>query len=196
MHYLTLLALLRDVQYHIRTSITFKDNPEYSKDELLKGLKTLDGVIHKLAHNETNQQNIVKPIVNWFEQAKPEPTERDLQTQIGCHFEEVAEMYNALKKKEHLEALESIATAFKQGKDTISSLNTKNARIELLDALCDQIVTAIGVAYMMGFNIEGALKEVNDSNWSKFKDGKPIFNEQGKIMKGENYFKPNLEEFV
>ncbi|SSX60346.1 nucleoside triphosphate pyrophosphohydrolase family protein [Actinobacillus lignieresii] len=69
-------------------------------------------------------------------------------------------------------------------------------KVELLDALCDQIVTAIGVAHMFGMNIQGALQEVANSNDSKFEDGKPVFNEQGKIAKGKHYFKPNLERFV
>lgn len=49
----------------------------------------------------------------------------------------------------------------------------------------------------MGFDMSGALKEVNLSNWSKFdENGNPIFNENGKIVKGENYFKPDLAKFV
>lgn len=73
--------------------------------------------------------------------------------------------------------------------------NTIN-QIELLDALCDQIVTAIGVAHMFGFDIQGALQEVANSNDSKFEDGKPVFNEHGKIAKGKNYFKPELAKFI
>ena len=71
-----------------------------------------------------------------------------------------------------------------------------DSRRELLDALCDQIVTAVGVAYMLGMDIQGALNEVNRSNWSKFVDGKAVFNEQGKIAKSENYTPPQLVEFV
>ena len=67
---------------------------------------------------------------------------------------------------------------------------------ELLDALCDQIVTAVGVAHMLGMDIEGALNEVNNSNWSKFEDGEPVFNEQGKIAKGRDYFAPDLTRFI
>ncbi|MEG9499874.1 hypothetical protein [Mannheimia indoligenes] len=62
--------------------------------------------------------------------------------------------------------------------------------------LCDQIVTAIGVAYMFGMDIQGALKEVADSNDSKFENGEPVFNEQGKIAKGKHYFSPNLKQFI
>lgn len=69
-------------------------------------------------------------------------------------------------------------------------------KTELLDALCDQIVTAVGVAHMFGMNIEGALTEVNRSNWSKFVNEAPVFDENGKIAKGPDYTPPDLTEFL
>lgn len=69
-------------------------------------------------------------------------------------------------------------------------------RIGLLDALCDQIVTATGVGTFLGMNVPGAMDEVNRSNYSKFVDGQPIFNENRKVMKGPNYTKPDLTPFV
>ena len=69
-------------------------------------------------------------------------------------------------------------------------------KIALLDALADQIVTVTGVANAFGFDILGALEEVNRSNFSKFEDDKPVFNEQGKITKGKDYSKPNLKPFI
>jgi len=69
-------------------------------------------------------------------------------------------------------------------------------RIELLDSLCDQIVTAVGVGYMMGFDMQGALNEVIRSNDSKMVNGKFEFDANGKIMKGKDYFKPDLTPFV
>ena len=62
--------------------------------------------------------------------------------------------------------------------------------------MCDQIVTAIGVGYMLDFDMVGALTEVNSSNWSKFEDGEPIFDENGKIAKGKDYFKPELAKYI
>ena len=73
---------------------------------------------------------------------------------------------------------------------------SNGGKIELIDALCDQIVTAIGVAHMFGMDIQGALQEVANSNDSKFEDGRPVFNEHGKIAKGKNYFKPELAKFI
>ena len=69
-------------------------------------------------------------------------------------------------------------------------------RVALLDAICDRIVTGIGMAHMLGMDIIGALDEVNRSNFSKFEDGKPVFNEHGKIKKGRDYKAPELEKFV
>ena len=71
-----------------------------------------------------------------------------------------------------------------------------DARAELLDDLCDQIVPAVGVAYMLGMDIEGALAEVNRSNWSKFEGGVPVFNEHGKIAKGVEYTPPELSDYI
>lgn len=69
-------------------------------------------------------------------------------------------------------------------------------RVDALDGLCDQIVTAVGVAYLSGFDIEGALAEVDKSNYSKFVDGKPVFLDGKKVSKGPNYSPPQLKSFV
>lgn len=134
--------------------------------------------------------------VNWFKVAKPEPTNADKTTQIGCNLEEVGEMIEALCGSEWGELI-SLANVCKNAEEdeSLSFLNDSN-KLELLDALADQIVTAVGVAYMMGFDIIGALKEVNASNWSKFEDGKAVTDENGKIIKGSGYFKPELEGFI
>lgn len=63
-------------------------------------------------------------------------------------------------------------------------------------ACCDQIVTALGVGYMFGFDMQLALAEVVRSNWSKFENGKPVFDDNGKIKKGVNYTPPQLGEFI
>lgn len=132
--------------------------------------------------------------LNWFKEAKPEPTIKDIATQIGCHFEEVEEMCDAVEC--HTD-VHDMAEAFKSATLDDADLYVCDINdAELLDSLADQIVTAVGVAYMMGFDIVGALKEVNASNWSKFVDGKAVTDENGKIIKGESYFKPELGKFV
>ena len=143
----------------------------------------------------------IEKIINWFKAAKPNPTDKDKATQIGAHFEEVSEMMQALScspVQVHQISEEFYASsAINKDIDGKCLELPENWEIDLLDSLCDQIVTAIGVGYMMGFDMVGALDEVNLSNWSKFdENGNPIFNENGKIVKGENYFKPDLAKFV
>ena len=147
-------------------------------------------------HYPSKMQPYVKPdsiadIANWFKAAKPEPTDKDRLTQIGCHYEEVSEMNEAILGVDTWE-IDGLANHFKYA----SKLPKDTDKIELLDALCDQIVTATGVAYMMGFDIEGALKEVIRSNNSKMVNGKFEFDENGKIMKPESYSKPDLTPFL
>lgn len=69
-------------------------------------------------------------------------------------------------------------------------------RNALLDALADQIVTATGVGVFLGMNVPGALGEVNRSNYSKFENGEPVFNENKKVMKGKDYTPPDLSKFI
>ena len=143
---------------------------------------------------------MIHNIKEWFKAAKPEPTVKDAWVQIGCHYEEVAEMADALWDDELQESAVNAANAYKDADDyCIYFLEclTESQRIEVLDAICDQIVTAVGVAYMMGMDIEGALAEVNRSNWSKFKGGiVPVFNEHGKIVNGADYTPPELSDYI
>lgn len=142
-------------------------------------------------------------IKQWFQLAVPEPTDKNRAVQIGCHFEEVGEMLDATVPNSRLGSdLHEAANHLKAGPQTPEEVEYMRGvfaridRTELLDALCDQIVTAVGVAHMFGMDIEGALAEVNRSNWSKFVDGKPTFDANGKIAKPATYSKPNLEQFV
>jgi hypothetical protein len=66
--------------------------------------------------------------------------------------------------------------------------------IQALDSLADQIVTAVGVGVCAKMDMNAAVTEVNESNWSKFNyKGYPEFDEHGKIKKGERYRKPALK---
>lgn len=141
----------------------------------------------------------ITDIANWFKKAKPEPTDKDVCTQIGCHYEEIAEMATPLMDYGVRNTVEVVADRYKNNSVSFNTvveyLNSSN-KIELLDALCDQIVTATGVAYMMGFDIEGALKEVIRSNNSKMVDGKFEFDDNGKIAKPATYSEPDLTPFI
>ena len=138
----------------------------------------------------------------WFEQAIPEPTLKDKCVQLGCHFEEFGEMLDSIgyEGTEELAMINHEADWFK-GKKSIFTDKQEDLVLHcdkeaLLDSLVDQIVTAVGVGHMMGMDVLGALDEINRSNFSKFEDGNPVFDINGKITKGKDYVKPNLEKFV
>ena len=68
---------------------------------------------------------------------------------------------------------------------------------EVADALTDILYVTYGAGHAFGINLDKCFAEVQNSNMSKLgPDGKPIFNEYGKVMKGPDYFKPNLSKFV
>ena len=76
------------------------------------------------------------------------------------------------------------------------AMETKNLK-EVADALTDILYVTYGAGYAYGINLDKCFKEVQRANMSKLgNDGKPIYNENGKVMKGPNYSKPNLKKFV
>ena len=78
-------------------------------------------------------------------------------------------------------------------KDAISKKDIK----EVADALTDILYVTYGAGHAFGINLDKCFEEVQNSNMSKLaKDGKPIYNENSKVMKGPNYFKPNLNKFI
>ena len=69
--------------------------------------------------------------------------------------------------------------------------------LEVADALTDILYVTYGAGHAFGINLDKCFEEVQNSNMSKLdKNGKPIYNENGKVMKGPNYFKPDLAKFV
>ena len=76
------------------------------------------------------------------------------------------------------------------------AMNKKNL-LEVADALTDILYVTYGAGHAFGINLDKCFDEVQNSNMSKLgTNGKPIYNEFGKVMKGPNYFKPNLEKFL
>lgn len=68
---------------------------------------------------------------------------------------------------------------------------------EAVDALTDILYVTYGAGHAFGVNLDECFDEVQRSNMSKLgEDGKPIYNESGKVMKGPNYFQPNLSKFL
>lgn len=146
--------------------------------------------------------NTVAGIKHWFEKAVPEPKSKNFHTQLGVHFEEVCEIFDTIDSSDlqtnHLlnsaaDALNNLAKHLKTNDNVI----TITDQVEFIDSICDQIVTGIGSCHMAGLPVVEPIDEVNKSNWSKFDDlGNPIFDENQKIIKGPNYFKPDISKFL
>lgn len=145
--------------------------------------------------------HVLESTADWFQAAVPEPTGKNLTTQIGVHFEEVTEMLASIEFSDD-EKAQALLCHVRMSLMHLAEY-TKNNDVsididptEMLDSLADQLVTGVGVAHMLRMDIVGALNEVNLSNFSKFVDGIPQFDANRKIIKGPDYFKPNLELFL
>ena len=118
--------------------------------------------------------NNVKIFMERFGQmvrTKPQfPDEKTMQLRLNLIKEELSELEEAMK--------------------------TKNLK-EVADALTDILYVTYGAGYAYGINLDKCFEEVQRANMSKLgEDGKPIYNEQGKVMKGSNYIRPDLSKFV
>lgn len=134
----------------------------------------------------------------WFAKAVPAPTDRNLVAQVSVHTEEFLEFLDELEGVDS-ETSQKLGNARLAISELTQHLRKASERLSvrsregLLDSLADQIVTAVGVGHMAAMQVPEALNRVNASNWSKFDmDGNPIFSPEGKILKGESYFKPDL----
>ena len=98
-------------------------------------------------------------------------------------FDELENLPEHELEKEELEEL----------KDALDQKNLK----EVADALTDILYVTYGAGHAFGIDLDKCFAEVQNSNMSKLdENGKPIYNENGKVMKGPNYFKPNLQKFI
>ena len=147
--------------------------------------------------------NEIRTIAKWFSDAKPNPTIKDAATQYGCHLEEFAEGLQVTGDDSVCYEVSCVGDSYKKHigsymQDLELMLHCEESKIELLDAFCDQIVTSVGTAKYMGFDIVGALNEVIASNDSKrMPDGSFPLDKNGKITKeSPNFFKPDLSKFI
>jgi len=86
-----------------------------------------------------------------------------------------------------------IEEEFLELKEAIKNKDIK----EVADALTDILYVTYGAGHAFGIDLDGCFDEVQRSNMSKLdENGKPIYNEDGKVLKGPNYFKPNFEKFI
>lgn len=81
--------------------------------------------------------------------------------------------------------------------DELKEAMDNNDLLEVADALTDILYVTYGAGHAFGINLDKCFDEVQNSNMSKLSEnGEPIYNESGKVMKGPNYFKPDLTKFV
>ena len=107
---------------------------------------------------------------------------QDVKTSSGLSSEKI----NLLRIKLIEEELSELKNA----------MNEKNLT-EVADALTDILYVTYGAGHAFGIDLDKCFDEVQKSNMSKLDDnGKPIYNDLGKVMKGPNYFKPNLSKFI
>lgn len=158
-------------------------------------------------HNIPLPVNPLSHIVEWFDKARPQATASDFQSQLGCHFEEIAEMIDELRgvtDYDHVAILEAwravhlLAENLKAAAKNAQPIVEIRDRAKFLDAVCDQIVTVTGCARALKMDVVGAIAEVSWSNWTKFDEHlEPIRNPQTqKVMKGPYYEKPDLTPYV
>ena len=84
----------------------------------------------------------------------------------------------------------------KEELDELKEAINKKDLLEIADALTDILYVTYGAGHAFGINLDRCFDEVQNSNMSKLDlNGKPIYNEFGKVMKGPNYFRPNLAKF-
>jgi len=121
----------------------------------------------------TNFENVKKFMQTFGQEVKTKasfPNDKIINLRIDLIREELSELKEAIEKKDIK---------------------------EVADALTDILYVAYGAGHAFGINLDKCFEEVQNSNMSKLgSDGKPIFNEHGKVMKGPDYFKPNLSKFV
>jgi hypothetical protein len=154
--------------------------------------------------NKTFEHCTLLDTKTWFDKARPHKTISNFTVQLGVHFEEVAESLEVLDGNTvDTNVLIGNAHAAMHALAEHLKANSQNSPVSVtspllfLDALCDQIVTGTGVAHTLDYDIVGAMTEVNRSNFSKFDEaGLPIYNEQGKVMKGPNYTVAELSAYL
>ena len=85
----------------------------------------------------------------------------------------------------------------KEELDELQEAMKNNDLLEVADALTDILYVTYGAGHAFGVDLDKCFDEVQNSNMSKLgENGEPIYNESGKVMKGPNYFKPDLSKFV
>ena len=123
----------------------------------------------------SNAEMVKEFMVAFEQEVKEEPEWPDEDT-VNLRIDLIEEEYNELKQAVY---------------------SFDGTMVDVADALSDILYVVYGMAHAFGIDIDKCFEEVHRSNMSKLgEDGKPIYNEKGKVMKGPKYFEPNLKQFV
>lgn len=149
-----------------------------------------------------NEKDSVEVCMDFFKKGFPQSGPKNFRTQLGVHFEEIAEMMTTLDPSSQEDTMlihyvgEAIKAMANHLKTTDGVIGVKD-RVEFLDGLCDTMVTSVGLGRHANMDVANAFKEVNRSNHSKFgENGEPILDNNLKLIKGPFYSKPELKSFV
>ena len=121
---------------------------------------------------------------------------------LSLNEENKEELLNSYDKMPDLELITTIMDShrynlIKEELDELKKAIDNKDLLEVADALTDILYVTYGAGHAFGINLDKCFDEVQQSNMSKLgDDGKPIYNDKGKVMKGPNYFKPDLTKFV
>lgn len=143
------------------------------------------------------------------QQAFPNQNLNTHRVQLGVLIEEVAELLASFQLTDAssdmdralaMALMERLGNTLKSGSsphnpDTIVSIVVKDHR-DHLDALADVRVMTYSTAHAAGYDFQGAIDNIDDSNFSKFLNGKPLYSENGKLLKGPHYVAPDLTPFI
>lgn len=125
------------------------------------------GKVELWSHGAVDEtRNHISDILEWFRIVKPNPTEKDKCAQLGAHFEEVSKISQALscnssQVRQISQDFYTSPSIYENSRGNVITLR-ENWKAELLDALCHQIVTTVGVAHVMGLDIMGALNTLTE----------------------------------
>lgn len=140
----------------------------------------------------------IKQVTDWIDAAQQKPSVRNVALYFGLCMEELIEGLEAIEVFDPIfhrtvGAMRYICANIKTGRHDCEF--SRVSKVELLDAACDMQWVSTGLAHMLG-DAQGAFGEVVRSNYSKFEGGVCALDENGKVIKGPSYTKPDLEKFV
>ena len=140
----------------------------------------------------------------WLGACGKGPSAENFSVQVGCHIEEFLEFIHCLEFKGTMVPPDVASAAVAVLTEMADDLKNRTADCRIrsgseedaLDALCDMEVTGNGVAFIAGFDKDGADQAVLAANDAKLVDGKPVLKPGGKIGKPEGWTAPDLSAFV